>query len=250
MKFRNTKQTDVLLGVMNEANCNRSLVKDAELRLAMLQKHKVKLKFVRAATIPYRANSSDYVGGYFTTEFGKNPTFGVAVTSDIESWYPTFVHEYCHFLQWLEDEEQFNELDYKLPCGEFGDVYDLLSQWSRGETALTRKQLVQYCDLAFKIEFDCERRTCDELERIMSHLPWEFSRDEYTRKGIAYALEYKVIPQLGENRDVAPYECPALYGLLPTTFEDFDADYWACYLMHEYRQYCYSNAMDEEGDDE
>lgn len=102
--------------------------------------------------------------GYFD---GYNKVFCVDVNEPLEYWIKVFVHEYCHFLQYLDG--LINE-DYY--------ATSIFSDWVAGDARVTKRVLNKHCKLIQFIELDAERRA---LRLIKKHkLP--INTSEYTQE--------------------------------------------------------------------
>jgi hypothetical protein len=72
-----------------------------------------------SAEFSIKMSPNESIGGYFDDE---TKTFSVRTGKDFDIWFPTFIHEYCHFLQWRENK--FRTPLWDKTCGILDDYVD------------------------------------------------------------------------------------------------------------------------------
>lgn len=113
--------------------------------------------------------------GYFN--YGRNKRERkIVVARGGETWLYVLAHEYCHFLQWLDQSS--NSLK------KFDDAQNIVNHVSVGfvNKNLTQKQIKNAFTKIAENERDCERRTVKLLE------DWgiAFNKDMYIKKANLY----------------------------------------------------------------
>jgi hypothetical protein len=93
-----------------------------------------------------------------------------------QTWIYVLAHEYCHFLQWLDQPEQFTK--------KLDESQDIVNNVSVGfvNKNWTGKQIRNAFRMVAENERDCERRTVKLLEK------WgiSFNKDMYIKKANLY----------------------------------------------------------------
>ncbi len=116
--------------------------------------------------------------GYFDTR----PQFVCAMARTQKKWLSCFVHEYCHFKQWIENDPLFTTFDNTDGMQEFDN-------WINRTAELTKTQL-HNCKLACQnLELDCEKRTVNVI--IKYNLPIDVK--DYIQKANAYIHFYNYV---------------------------------------------------------
>lgn len=116
------------------------------------------------------------VSGYF---LDSPPVLAVAMGRSFMEWFPTFVHEYCHMLQWYEGARVWDNAGKS----------ELLWSWLSGKRSLTKKQAKQMALWAMSVELDCERRVVKMIRR--HKLPLELKW--YCKQANAYIYFYHLV---------------------------------------------------------
>jgi len=130
----------------------------------------------------------------------------VNVKKGIGNWFPTFVHEYCHFCQWKEKKFTGQKWDHT-----FGELY----KWIEGKIDLSKKDRILFSRRARRVELDCERRTVSEIEK--HNLP--IDADRYIQKANAYIFSYEfLIENQKDLYNSGAYDSSLIYNLMPKHF--------------------------------
>ena len=162
--------------------------------------------------------------GYFNHEPKE---FCLAVGKPYKEWFYTFVHEYCHFLQWLTKNKAYNKVDEE--CG------DDLDQWLEGKLELTDKAIKRVCKLTRDMEIDCEKKVIANTKVFNLSI----DKDLYIKKANAYGLFHNTISETREFYKVAPYEIKEILELMPSEWiPDFDNYEFYSKFEKLYKKYC------------
>lgn len=170
---------------------------------------------------------NNYVGagdlacsGYFDDE---NRMIHVAIgTKEAKDWFSTFVHEYCHFLQWssqspewIKSQESYNKNS---------DAF--LDDWLSG--AIESENIEGVLESIMELELDCEKRASE----ILQSYPDVIDSAEYIQKSNAYVAFYRqiLLKRTWYNAEKAPYLNEEIYLKMPTVFLDTKS-YWDDYMF-------------------
>jgi hypothetical protein len=139
----------------------------------------------------------------------------VATKKSKKDWIATLLHEYCHFLQFIEECPFYAEYTSSNPQ----ITYDYLDDSYRGLTQTEYEALVVSIEATQRVELDCERRV---IALIKEHkLQRYINIKEYSQKATAYVLFYQIM--LAERRwytlEKAPYAYKPAYSQMPTTLD-------------------------------
>lgn len=164
-------------------------------------KHNVKLVLSPDRTVPLLDDHGQQVNGYFSD---VPPVFAVATGQPTDRWFEIFIHESCHFDQWIENSPYWiddNGTDQWLN-DRAADVPE-----TPEETALGFKQIRD-------IESDCERRVVDKI--IKYELPIDVQL--YAQRGNAYVYFYHHLQLTGKwyTAGNEPYLNPCILSQMPT----------------------------------
>lgn len=134
-----------------------------------------------------------------------------------KNWFPTFVHEYCHFEQELEGQDcNFDGLN----CSE------IMDHWFEGRE-YPKETISQVFHLVAMDELDCEKRVVKKI--IENNLSIDI--DDYIRMANTYISSYYIMEKKRKWLPIAPYH---LRYWFPATF-DIDHKVWAWALEDRYR---------------
>lgn len=159
--------------------------------------------------------------GFFSDETPKQLV--VATGKPFLDWLPVFVHETCHFDQWIEQDPVWTN---KIGGAEPMFILDL---WLNNEIELNNKQRSKIVQAALQIELDCEKRAVQKYINYQLH-PY-FNEVEYTKKANAYVYFYLYLEQTRKWYIRAPYAIESVWTHMPDTFDNSYA-----MLPHEYAE--------------
>jgi hypothetical protein len=114
-------------------------------------------------------------GGYFIYHRQKKDR-KICVAKKGESWLYVLAHEYCHFLQWLDQPEHHSK--------RLDDAQNIVNNVCVGfvDANWTAKQIRNAFRLVAENERDCERRTV----KLLEYWGISFNKDMYIKKANLY----------------------------------------------------------------
>ena len=130
----------------------------------------------------------------------------VAIGGPQKFWIPIFVHEYCHFRQWVEEVPVWKRW---ARC-----KIDLLAWVADPETKATSAQLDRATRIYQEFEQDCDRRAVLEMEK--HDLPVD--REDYIRRSNVYIWFYNLVRKHRVWYQRPPYDFTEIVALAPPTF--------------------------------
>jgi hypothetical protein len=138
----------------------------------------VRIEFVKGKDIAKNAYS------YFsTTKKGKNPIFCIHYfDNSLDNILYTFIHEYCHFLQW------------KYGCKIYKDSYKSLDKHEKWLSHKIETLDIEHIRLIQKLELDCDKRVL----QIIKKYDLDVDIADYCRESNSYILSHNYIY---EHRD-------------------------------------------------
>lgn len=151
--------------------------------------------------ITRRKNMSSHAHSYFTESNGVVPNFRVNYfKNDFNFYLPTFIHEYCHFLQWKNKSVYFTkgikstERYYK---------------WLGGET-----EDVDISDLRNiqKMELDCDRRAIKIIKKNSINIDLQ----QYIQESNSYILAHNYVHESRKYFSTFPYAKDCVRTTVPT----------------------------------
>lgn len=160
-------------------------------------------KFISYATVELLKNKIginlsnsrfvDLEGGKCSGYFDENSrTLAVGIKKPQKFWVRVLVHEFSHFLQWIEDSPIWLESV---------DVWDNVNLWSwlDGKEEHSKEEIREAVDIIQLLEQDCDKRAVELIKEFK--LPIDL--DEYIRCSNAYVLFYNIV-----ERDRTWYKFP------------------------------------------
>lgn len=150
----------------------RSVAKQYDVRVFLVNKKKVKL------------GKDNYCSGYFTQT--PIPKIVVAVDIPVANWLPILVHEFCHLLQYLDNDPTWTNLDIHDTdsCTEFQD-------WLEGNDDIHEELVTYHMRRIVEMEFNCEKRAVEKIKEF--NLPIDI--DDYIQKSNTYVWFYSGVRQ-------------------------------------------------------
>jgi hypothetical protein len=143
-----------------------------------LLSHKVSIIASEEKQVSYGNQLNSYCSGYFNDE---PLTFAVALNKPFSDWFLVFIHEYCHFKQYLENPEQFHQ-----QCLDIEQFFN----WLDGQD-LAQDKLEQYLIVAKELESDCEKKVLANLKTF--HISELINPEEYAQKANSYINFYNYV---------------------------------------------------------
>ena len=130
----------------------------------------------------------------------------IATAKPLEEWFPTLVHESCHFDQWIQKDKIWKA--YDRVCGDYS-----IDEVIAGNTPLTEAETLNYLKLARNTELDCERRVIKKIKKFK--LPIDAKK--YAKNASAYIMFYTYLLKyrhwyvMGKE----PYTCKKILKHMP-----------------------------------
>ena len=152
----------------------------------------------------------------------KNPKMLInCLGRETSYWFPIFIHEYCHFLQWKEDKVKWKTYDQH--CTLFFDYIEGKIDYISDETV----EKVQ------ELEMDCDKRAM----KLIDELQLEVNLDEYIQYANIYYISHGLMKKYKEF--FFPYAPEVLIGM-PKTLVDIDKSrIYARIIEEKYQQYLF-----------
>lgn len=166
--------------------------------------------------------------GFFDDKHPDGPILSVGIGRPFDKWFPIFIHEFNHLMQWLEKSPLYTALD------QHPNIY----KWFNNEVRLSPRRSEQGTKAVRACELDCEIRTIQMIQE--RQLP--FDTKQYARKSCCYLYLYQFV----EKYQFWP-ECPSqktsrIVGQMPDTLSPNEADYVNDGIMALYEK-CYRREL-------
>lgn len=137
-------------------------------------------------------------GGHYLGYFSDGDPLDFSVAIKDPEWFTTFVHEYCHFLQYKEGKF----------IGDVAEKINNFDEWLAGSIELEPEALEESTRLYQLCELDCEQRTV----ALLKEHKIVFDYETYIQDANAYVLSYEIIrcsrKELTGFRQKAKSLCP------------------------------------------
>jgi hypothetical protein len=127
------------------------------------------------------------------------------VRGELKDWGPTFIHEYCHFLQWKKGK--YASFLY----GEAGGDFDY---WLKKKVKLGDKELNLIVNRIKRCELDCEKTV---VKMIKKH-KLEINVEQYTKNANAYIYSYNMIVETKRWYKDSPHATREILDIMPGHF--------------------------------
>lgn len=178
-----------------------------------MQMRNVNIKISLNSFTPYSDNSIS--NGYFGETKDKIIEFAFCVGQPFKNWLPIFIHEYCHFKQWVEDKKMFEKGEKDCSI-----VFSWLENKEKVNKSKIDKAIIGIQDL----ESDCERRAFNIIKKSFRHI---IHQDIYAQKANAYILFYNFVRDNKKWYDskIKPYEHLDIFSLMPKKIIESPYDY-------------------------
>lgn len=142
--------------------------------------------------------------GYFDEE---DKELFVATKKPQRDWLSIFVHEFCHFQQWVEEDP-----DYMNLCQD-GKLDIAMWDWLSGKDipmATVKKSLRAYQ----KMELNCEKRAVQHIDTFGLSI----RKSEYIQLANIYVLFYTILYKTRKWYKTPPYKVKKIMPIVPDTF--------------------------------
>jgi len=193
---------------------------------AECKKHEVKAEISNRKYLLISEENYIRVNGYFCS---NNKVLRVASNRPFKKWFPIFVHEFCHFLQWKENCKIWRN-SYLGNIDASGEVF----KWVDGKR-MTCKKINRCITLARDVELDCERRVCKIIKEF--NLPIDLNK--YAQQANAYVYLYNWLRYSRKwyKTGNAPYENPKIWKSMPKTLKG-SHNKIPKHILELYERYC------------
>ena len=133
---------------------------------------------------------------------------GITVATKRSDWFETFIHEYCHVLQDLDETYEPTE-------DESWGYYDA---WLLGKKKLSAEAVTQCTNAIRANEMDCERRVVQLIHKY--NLP--INEGRYIQKANSYGLFYTVAAKYRSwYKGTSPGQIDELVDMMPREFKKY-----------------------------
>lgn len=149
--------------------------------------------------------------GYFMDERYGTPEFAVAIGKPQEEWIGTFVHEYCHFEQWIDYKKHGSKEWSICIMDDKKDALDHVFEWIEYKRAMALQSAKHLVELQAACEWNCEKRVIKKIQKY----DLDIDIQDYSRRANAYISFYFLIPILKSWYKTAPYESEEIMNLMP-----------------------------------
>ena len=140
-------------------------------------------------------------GGYFD---GTN----IVVASKNKKWFEILLHEYCHFLQYKDENKWY------LKSTELNQSDKTLNDWLTGSKKFSIYEVDLLCTVEQKMELDCEKRVIKLIDKL--NLP--INKELYIKEANAYIFLYTHINKYGKWCKKGPARFKKIVNLMPSVF--------------------------------
>lgn len=149
--------------------------------------------------------------GYF---YDAERTLAVATGKSFDKWFPTLVHEFCHFNQWRSRSSIWHKDTYGIN-DKSGVVDDYINRKKVNKRTL--KKAIRWC---IAVEFDCEKRAVKHIDKF--NLPLD--KETYIQKALAYVLFYHYVEKHRKWYKIGkePYKLKSVWSKMPKTLKGID----------------------------
>jgi hypothetical protein len=184
-----------------------------ELVKAHIGAYKIELEITKTDSIELTKDGSYSVGGYFDEEDGK-----LVVAGNSPNWFRILVHEYGHFLQWVEGYKGLDTFN------KYAVSWDT---WLLGERNMCPKRLHTRFLAVRNFELDCEKRAVEMIKKYSLPIDvLKYIQDANAYMYFhAYIKKYRVwppkrIPDRIKNEMPFVFLKPNEYNKMPKSFEE------------------------------
>ena len=168
-----------------------------------LKQHGFKLKIHHSKRV--RVDKNIYTSGLFS-EIDKQ--IDVAIKKEEHLWLGVLVHEFCHFLQYLENNKYW-QVCHKSRVDHFHKFDD----WLNGKSI---KNIETVIDEIKMLEYDCERKAVALIKKCKLKINVE----NYTQRANSYIAFYDHIKKSRKwYGNLAPYENKQIYKKMPVRIQ-------------------------------
>lgn len=190
-----------------------------------LRKYGVRCNLTRYKKVKYFDGT--YCSGYFDSNM---KVLVVATDRPRQEWFETFIHEYCHFEQWVERTRLWRACELK----NGDDVLIGIVEHFDGKIKLNTNTLKSRLNKIAKLEKDCEIRALSKIEEY--GLPVNMER--YAKIANSLITLYYVMAQVKRWCDMPPYNVKEIISKMPKYVKGVDHRMLANRHLKLYKKHC------------
>lgn len=154
------------------------------------------------------------------------PNFHLAMKR--KGWEETFVHEYAHFLQHLDEDAKIPVTYPMMRVESYNDWWD----WLDGKIELDNRKLRRLRKSIQKMERDCDHRAL----KLIADNNLEIDVGAYAQRSNCYQLFYTLVERYRKWYVVPPYQLASVIALMPTklmrSYEKIPESYETLVVKH------------------
>lgn len=152
--------------------------------------------------------------GVFSTGYFDEHKLAVATKIDLDRFKGTFVHEFCHFLQWRENDPSY--IDSTLDNNNKIDIYELFEEWLSYDSEISDEDLDEIVAKIILMEKNCEQRAI----KLMRKFDLSIDVDKYIKEANAYLYYHHIVKherQWYNCQKKPPYYNQEVIDIMPDT---------------------------------
>jgi len=169
--------------------------------------NKVEVRLEPKEKVVFDKNDHIGCGGFFN----EDPlVLSVGIGKPVERWAPIFIHEYCHFRQWVEKEPKYIAL-YR---DDKPDIDEVVNEWLEGQRRVRKRDITKYINMIRRMELNCEKRAVKLIRRHRIGI----NLKDYIRDANAYMYFHSVMLQQKSWYKISPLLIKELVAMMPDHF--------------------------------
>lgn len=145
----------------------------------------------------------DECAGYFNE---GDKELVVATKKSFKNFFPIFLHEFCHFKQWQNDEPLFMKISKNTELD--SDMWN----WLQGKD-IPIKRVRKSINAYRRMELNCEEKAVKYIEEFKLSI----NKEPYIQAANVYVLFYGILEKTRKWYKYSPYD-DRLFDLVPSTF--------------------------------
>jgi len=186
----------------------RKLFADA---CAIILNKGINLSFTHETRVCYTSPQAKPIEGIHCRGYFDYDLRRLAITTKLPTfkWFETFIHEYCHFLQWAEESPAYMDLIEN-------DAFRILSNLgaNKKDTKEQQKHIKDALDLLQFIELGYEKRVIALITQYNIHI----NLNKYIRNANAYIFFYTFMKKKFQWYNKPSYEVDEILEIMPDKF--------------------------------
>lgn len=177
-----------------------------------MSKYNINIILEDSKSIKIQKENISVSGGFFDYSDKNNLIFACVIGYSFEQWSPVFIHEYCHFLQWLDRDQLWKDF-YYLNAKSMDNIFN--------NKPVKKHILERNLNICKNLELDCEKRTVALLKKYKV----DMDISAYIRTANVYIHFYNYMKRYRQWYPLTnvPYRIPALLkAAAPTFYKNYD----------------------------